>query len=600
VSRAKRFASGLREMASNSELIRMLNRMAAGLELQGANPFRANAFARAARSVREMSRAVADVVHEDPDSADKRLAALPDIGSGMARRIVEYVVTGRLAEYDELMAETPEGLFELLNIPGLGPKAVKLMWRELGITSLAELRDQLDSPQLAALPRMGKRSIDNIRKGMAFAERARDRVPLGIARPMAEVLVGELARVPGVRNIDYAGSLRRGRETIGDIDILVACDDPAAVSERFTTLPPVVQVLARGETRSSVRLEVDEVAIQVDLRVVPEAAWGAALLYFTGSKEHNVHLREIAIKRGLRLNEYGLFPGAEERPQDRGITPVAASDEEDLYAALGLPWIPPELREDRGELDGVPAGLIERTDIKAELHAHTTASDGRMTIQELIECARAQGFHTVAVTDHSASSVIANGLDVTRLCRHVEAVRQANGEVEGITVLAGAEVDILPDGALDYSDDVLAELDIVVASPHVSLRQGSRRATERLLRAIRNPFVHILGHPTGRMIGKRQGLSPDMDALSEAAAACDTALEINAQWQRLDLRDYHVRTALEHGCKLAISTDAHGVESFDRLIYGILTARRGGLTADACINAWPASKLHRWLQSKGK
>jgi len=336
---------------------------------------------------------------------------------------------------------------------------------------------------------------------------------------------------------------------------------------------------------------------------VPAAAWGAALVYFTGSKDHNVRLREIAIKQGMHLNEYGLFPGTEARPQERGVEPLAAAEEAAIYDALGLPWVEPELREDRGrihgpELDAGPSKLIVLADVVAELHAHTTASDGKLSIAELAAVARARGFHTLAITDHSPSQPIANGLEPERLLRHVDAIREADAEIEGIRLLAGAEVDILADGRLDYDDELLERLEVVVASPHAALRQEPRVATERLLRAIRHPLVHILGHPTGRIIHRREGLSPDMGALFAAAAEHDTVLELNANWQRLDLGAGHLRGALEHGCKIAINTDAHREAHFDNLTYGILTARRAGMTAASCINTWPAEKLRAWLRTK--
>ncbi|MEO1369320.1 MAG: DNA polymerase/3'-5' exonuclease PolX, partial [Acidobacteriota bacterium] len=439
---------------------------------------------------------------------------------------------------------------------------------------------------LAELPRMGKKTVANIRKAIEFNKKAGDRIPIGQARPIALELQGHLRGVPGVRRAEYAGSLRRGRETIGDLDFLVSCADEEAVREAFCENDGVTQVLARGDTKCSVRLERDSVAIQADLRLVPDAVYGAALMYFTGSKEHNVRLRELAIRQGKRLNEYGLFAGTDERPQDSGAEPLAAETEEAIYAELGLPWVAPELREDRGEIervqDGAPA-LIGLDDIRSELHAHTPASDGKLSIVELAEEAKGRGFHTLAVTDHSKSSVIANGLDEDRLRRHIDDIRDADARVDGIKILAGSEVDILADGSLDYDDDLLAELDVVVASPHAALRQSPQEATTRLLHAIRHPLVHILGHPTGRIINKREGLSPDMDALIEAAVETDTALELNANWHRLDLRDSHLRQALKAGCKIAIDTDAHRAMHFDFLIYGVLTARRAGLEPESCI-----------------
>ena len=363
-------------------------------------------------------------------------------------------------------------------------------------------------------------------------------------------------------------------------------------------MPGVTEVLVRAETKCSVRLEL---GAQADLRLVDAAAFGAALLYFTGSKAHNIVLRERAIKRGLRLNEYGLFPHDDQAtgtPQERGVAPVAAETEAAIYTALELPFIPPELREDRGEFDAEPPTLVTCEDIRAELHAHTTASDGRLSIAELAAEAKHRGFHTIAVTDHSTSSVQANGLDPDRLRAHIDAIREADAGMSGITILAGSEVDILTDGRLDYEDDLLAELDIVVASPHAALTQDGATATKRLLAAIRHPLVHIIGHPTGRIIGRREGLDPDIEALVAAAVEHDTALEINANHRRLDLRDVHIRAAREAGAKIAIDTDAHAPRDFDQLRYGVITARRGGLTAAGCVNTWTQEKLHAWLKSK--
>ncbi|MCH9652161.1 MAG: DNA polymerase/3'-5' exonuclease PolX [Deltaproteobacteria bacterium] len=585
-------------MSTNSQLVEIFQQTAAALELLGSNPFKINANTRVARLLKEMTTDVGELVTEDPSTALGRLTAISGIGKGTAERIFEFVDTGQVTEHRELMERIPKGLFELLDIPGLGPKAVKLLWQELEITNLEGLKAKLDSPELAALPRMGAKTIQNLKKAIEFAEKTQDRIPLGVARPIALEMLAHLEALDSVQKVVYAGSLRRGRETIGDLDFLVACGDPEAVREHFTTLPSVTQILARGETKSSVRLEVRGVALQADLRIVDLEAFGAALMYFTGSKEHNVRLREIAIKKGLRLNEYGLFEGKEERPQDRGAKPLAAKTEAEIYQVLGLPLIEPEMREDRGELENRPDELIEVSHIRAELHSHTVASDGKLTIDELAQCAIDRGFHTLAITDHSQSSVIANGLKPDRLLRHIDAIHEANDRISEITLLAGAEVDILTDGRLDYEDDILARLDVVVASPHASLRQTPEVATERLLKAIAHPLVHIIGHPTGRIINRREGLSPNMDALFAAAVEHDTALELNANWHRLDLRDSHLRAALAQGVKIAIDTDAHDGPHLDFLIYGVLTARRAGLPPQACINTWSAEKLHGWLKSK--
>ena len=584
-------------MIANQEVAKIFDQMAAALEILGANVFRVNAYARGARVIEELTDDLRALVEEDPPSAIKRLAAIEGIGKGLAEKIAEWVEVGTVREHQELLQQVPPTLFELLKIPGIGPKAAKTLWQELGITSMEDLKNTPDE-KLASLPRMGKKTVENIRNAISFNEKGTERVPIGLALPIARRLEGELRKTPGVTRLEYAGSLRRGKETIGDLDFLAATADPEALREAFTTRPEVSQVLARGETKCSVRIETSGVVMQADLRLVPEGAFGAALMYFTGSKEHNVRLREMAVKKHQRLNEYGLFAGTEERPQDRGLIPIAAATEEEIYKALGLPYIEPERREDRGELEAGALRLIELGDIRAELHAHTTASDGRLTIRELAQEAKRRGFHTIAVTDHSKGQPIAGGLSPERLLEHIKAVRAADAEIEGIKILAGSEVDILPDGTLDYEDELLAMLDIVVASPHNALRQEPELATPRLLKAIRHPLVHIIGHPTGRMVNRRQGLEPDIAELAAAAKEADTALELNSNWHRLDLRDTHLRVALDAGCKIAIDCDTHHVPDMDNLQYGILTARRASMKPESCINTWPAEKLHAWLRSK--
>ncbi|MBX3357032.1 MAG: PHP domain-containing protein [Phycisphaeraceae bacterium] len=621
-------------MSVNAALAERFSMIAKMMDLLGENRFKAIAHDRAARAIEGLSYDLAPIA-ADGDNARKRLMEIDGIGEKIADKIIEYCRTGSITELDELAASVPPGILGLMNIPGLGPKTVSVLWKEGGVTDLASLKKIIDDGSILKLPRMGAKSVDKLKESIALAEQGSARLPLGLAAPVAERFVARLKDIKGIKQIAFAGSLRRGKDTIGDIDILIATTSPAAASEAFRSMPEVVQVLAAGESKSSVRAlinpdlgrwtlegkEGDEVpapsstkpersgpSVQVDLRVVPTAAWGAALMYFTGSKEHNVRLRELALKQNLTLNEYGLFPEDDQDspPQSRGVKPVASRTEEDIYAALGFDFIPPELREDRGELDAfarkpskrAPAEptLVTIEDIKAELHAHTTASDGRMSIEELAEHAKKRGFHTIAVTDHSRSSAIANGLSVERLLEHIDAVHAAAAKAKGITILAGSEVDILADGSLDYPDRVLKQLDVVVASPHSSLSQDPATATKRLLSAIKNPFVHILGHPTGRLINRRPGLSPDIAALIAAAKEHDVALEINAHWMRLDLRDIHVRAAVDAGCLIAVDCDVHEADDYDNLRFGISTARRGWLTPDLCINTWPARKLHAWLK----
>ena len=591
-------------MSRNDELAARLQQMADLMELTGADRFRVAAHARAARTVEAVSGDI-DELADDRDA----LLAIEGVGAKMADKIQEFSRTGRIAEHEELLREVPKGLLQVMDIPGLGPKTVRLLWQELGVESVDDLKRVIDDGSILNLPRMGEKTVANIRDAIAFAAASAERTPLGVALPAALELAERLRGVKGVTRVDYAGSVRRGQETIGDLDILACAKDGAAAHEMFRTMPEVEKVLAAGETKSSVRLVTSRGRkLQADLRTVSPEHYGAALLYFTGSKEHNVRLRERAIRMGMTLNEYGLYKEAkgekaEGAPQSRGEKPVAAKTEEDVYAALGLPWIPPELRQGTTELDHErdhDFGLIEIADIKAELHAHTDASDGEMSIVELAEQAKARGFHTIAVTDHSKSQPIAGGLRPDRLLEHIEHIHAARARVKGITILAGSEVDILADGSLDYADDVLAKLDIVVASPHAALKQDPETATKRLLRAVRHPLVHVLGHPTGRLINRREGLSPDMRAIALAAAEHRTALEINANWLRLDLRDAHVRLALEVSPEtlIAIDCDVHRPADFDMLGFGVLTARRGGLTPDRCVNAWTAKTLHAWLKSK--
>ena len=580
-------------MSMNEDIAAIFEELATLLELTGANGFRVNAHAKVARVVEGLTSDLGELARSD--DALKSLGAIDGIGKSSAQKIIEFATGGSVKDLDTLRGSVPDGLREVMKVPGLGPKTVRRLWQEAEVESLDDLEAAIEDGRLEALPRMGRKTIDNIRESIEFMKTAGDRRRLGTAMPIAERLVEMMQSVPGVRRVAYAGSLRRGQETIGDLDLLVTTDDPIAASEAFQSQPGVTRILVAGETKSSVRLED---GIQVDLRVVPEEVWGAALMYFTGSKEHNVALRERAIGRGLRLNEYGLFPddGEDGSPQSRGVAAIASTSEAEIYRALDLPWIPPELRVDRDEFElDVPEDLITVEDIRAELHSHTTASDGHLTIEELAVAARTAGRTVLAITDHSRSSAQANGLDEDRLRRHAEAIREADAKVEGIRLLAGSEVDIHADGSLDYDDDVLAMLDVVVASPHASLRQDPETATARLCAAARHPLVSIIGHPTGRLIGTRKGLEPDIEAVISAAIEGGTALEINANPYRLDLRDIHVRAAVDAGCLIAINTDAHRAEHLEFIRYGVLTGRRGRLRVPGCLNAWPDEKLLEWL-----
>jgi len=583
-------------MSANASIATLFNQIADALEVLGENQFKVMAHRKAARMLEDLSDDVAELCKNDPE----KLKSIDGLGASSVQKIQEFVATGKIKAHEEALAKLPPGLIDVLRVPGLGPKTVKLLWDQGGVTDLATLKSQLASGALEKLPRMGAKTLQNISENIAFLETASDRVRLGDAMPIAQTFVSQLGAIKGVTQAEYAGSMRRGRETIGDIDLLVATEDPAPVMQFFCAHPLVAKVLVSGDTKSSVRLNS---GLQVDLRVVPAMNWGAALLYFTGSKDHNVILRERAIERSMRLNEYGLFAddGDETPPQQRGVKPVASKTEQEIYAKLGLEWITPELRESHGEFEkNITTQLISVDDIRRELHCHTTASDGVLSIEQLIETAKSRGFDAIAITDHSRSSAQANGLSVERLREHAANIRAASAKIKGIHVLVGSEVDILADGHLDYPDDVLAELDWVVASPHTALKQSPEAATARLLAAIANPFVHVIGHPTGRILNGRPGLEPNMKVVISAAAKAGVALEINCNPARLDLRDALVRAAHEGGAMISINTDAHDSEHFDFLRYGILTARRAGLNSAGCVNAWPWKKFDAWRISRGR
>jgi len=581
----------------NAELARIFQQMADVLLITGGNRFKVNSYQRTARVIDDL---ITDIASLGPDE----LLQIDGIGKGTAERIGEFLDTGQISEHQKLLNSIPPKLPALLDVQGLGPKTLALLWQQAGVDSPEKLKQMIaeDPDQLTQIKGLGKKTLDNIAKNLAFAETAAERVHLGVALPLAERLCEALRQLPGVKRCEYAGSLRRGKETIGDVDLLVAAkpEDAQAIADAFVGLDIVADVLAHGESKSSIRTER---GVQVDLRIVPPPRFGAALMYFTGSKEHNVALRERAIARDMRLNEYGLWQGTDKPDNASEDRLLAADQEEAVYEKLGLSWIAPELRENRGELkqadkesgDQLPQ-LIEIKDLRAELHTHTTASDGVWSIEELALAAAKRGFHTVAITDHSKGQVQANGLDERRLEKHIQAIHKVAEKLKGtIRVLAGSEVDILSGGELDYADDLLEELDVVVASPHAALSQDPDKATTRLLKAMDNPYVSIMGHPTGRLLLRREGLSPDIEKLIEKSVENNIAMEINANHYRLDLRDTHARLAIERGVMLSINTDAHGPADFDQLRYGVLTARRAGASKKQVINCFTEKKLAQWI-----
>lgn len=569
----------------NKELSAVFNEIAALMEILGESKFRVNSYHRTARTLKDLTKDVARLAESG------ELEDLPGIGKATAEKIRAFLASGRIDVHEELLAKVPAGLPALLEIPGLGPKKIALAWKELNVEGIDDLKRVIASGELAKLKGLGEKSVKLIADGIAFAETTTGRTPLGLAWPLADELVAAMRQVPGVSRAEIAGSLRRGCETIGDLDLLCESDDGAAVVKAFTALPRVKRVLAAGDTKGSVLVERrDGIDIQVDCRVVPQASFGAALQYFTGNKEHNVRLRERAGKRGWKLNEWGLFEGDKQ---------IAGKKEADIYKKLELPYLPPELRQDNGEFElrKVPQ-LIELSDIRGDLHTHTTASDGKDEAETMIRAACERNYEYMAITDHSKSSVIANGLSIDRMWRQIEKVRRLNETIDTVSVLVGCECDILSDGSLDYPENLLAACDFVVASVHSAMRQDRKKVTGRILSAMDNPYVNVIGHPTTRLITRREPMDLDMEAVVEKAAETGVALECNASWQRLDLCDRHIRMALEAGVKISINTDAHAVAQFDQMRYGIATARRGGATPADVINTWHLPKLRNWIAAR--
>ena len=595
-------------MGMNYELSELFRSLSQIMEIKSENRFKALAFQKVSRILRELPFDIADAVR------DGTVTKIEGIGEASQRVIEEYVRTGRSTDYEEVATSIPPGLLPMLGIPNLGPKTIATFWKEKGVTNLAELVACLDSGGAKGIKGLGEKKIQLIRDGIKMAATAGKRIGIVDALPIAEALVGRLRALPQVKEAQIAGSLRRRTETVGDVDLICSLNDPdagEAVSAAFVAFPETVRVNGQGETKASV---ITAGGLQVDLRIVPAEHFGSALLYFTGSKEHNVKIRGIAQDRGMTLNEWGLYEGSAGfgaqgeggRKKDAGkppaVRPVASKTEADVYRKLGLAFIEPELREDRGEIDAARdaalPNLITPADIKGDVHMHTTASDGVASIEEMAEAAMERGYEFIAITDHSKGQIIANGLSVERLMKHVAAVRKADERIKGIKILAGSEVDILADGRLDYDDAVLAELDLVVASPHNPLRQDPDKATDRMVRAAENPYVTLIGHPTGRLILRREGIAPDLAKVFKAAAAAGTAMEINASYPRLDLNDLNARAAVRAGCMLSINTDAHSTGELDNIAYGVSVARRAWATKANVINCMTWKQLDQFLSRK--
>ena len=568
----------------NQQIAAMFNEVADLLEIQGANAFRVRAYRNGARTLEGLSVSVADLL----SSPGNGLESLDGIGKDLAGKIKVAVETGQIPQLEELRRQVPQGVVEMLRISGLGPKKVAVLFHELGITSLAQLKEACEANKVSELKGFGKKTEQSILDGIPHAMESGKRFLISVARESAEAIVDDLKRLSSIGQVSVAGSCRRCQQTCGDLDVLATSDDSAGAMDRLAANPLVEKVLARGETKQRVRLRT---GIELDLRVVPAESYGAAMQYFTGSKEHNIVIRRRAIERGLKINEYGVF---------RGDEYVAGRTEEEVYAAVELPFIPPELRENRGEIELAEAGklpkLIEVADIQGDLHMHTTASDGKGTIREMAEAARARGLKYIAITDHSKRVSMANGLDATRLREHWNEIRKVREEISGIEILCGIECDILEDATLDLDDQVLSEADWVIAVLHYGLKQPREQIMQRLLNAIRNPNVDAIGHPTGRILSNRPAADIDFTTFFKAAADHGVLLEINASPERLDLDDIQAAAARSNGIQIIIDTDSHSTNGFNALRYGVDQARRAGLTKDDVANARPFHEFKSLLR----
>ena len=570
-------------MRRNEEVAALLEQIAELLMLKNENPYRIRAYTIAAQNIRDLDADIEEIARQG------KLDEIPGVGKAIAAKIEEYLRTGKLEYYEQLKREVPVQAVDLLEVPGIGPSRAHLLYEKLGITTIQQLLEAAQNHKLCTLPGFGEKLEQRIAREAARLMQRTKRLLLGVALPVAETVVTLLREVPAVRAIDPAGSLRRMKETIGDIDILVASDRPQEVVDAFTRLPIVKEVLAVGPTRPSILTRED---LQVDLRVVHPDEYGSALLYFTGSKEHNIALRSLVQDRGWKLSEYGLFDETGQR--------VASRTEQEIYACLGMDWIPPELRENRGEIQAalehrLPQ-LVELSHIRGDLHVHSDWSDGHDSLERMVQAAIARGYEYIVISDHSPSLTVAKGLAVERLREQRRRIDELNERYAPFRILQGAEVNIHPDGSLDYPDDVLAELDVVIVSVHSAFDLPEARMTERVIRALSNPHVDLLGHPTGRLLNTRLPYEIDLDAVLDAAAEFGVAIEVNGQPDRLDLPDIWVQRAIQRGILIACTSDAHSTRQLDNMRWSVATARRGWAEARHVLNTRPLAELLQWLR----
>ncbi len=569
----------------NTDIAGIFEQMANFLEIKGENPFKIRAYRRAAQVVEHLPREIAVMLASGED-----LKALPGIGQAIAAKMEELVRTGHLAAWETLKNSLPEGLSDLLEIPGIGPKTAYRLATELGISSVDELESAIQQGKVASLFRLGDRTAENLLHQIQSLRRKDQRIPLGQALPVVEEVLSRLRLLTGAKNLLAAGSLRRFRETVGDIDLMGTAENPEDVIRSFVSLPLVREVLAQGPTKASVILAD---GLQADLRIVEHEAFGSLLQYFTGSQQHNIALRTRMQKKGLKLSEYGITDVATDKVEK-------FATEEAFYGRLGMQYIPPEIREDHGEIElaarnALPE-LVQRSNIQGDLHVHTDWSDGAASLEVMAQAAKAAGYSYLAITDHSGGLGVAGGLNEERLLKQQQAIRRLNKELEGIRLLSGIEVNILADGRLDLSDEILSGLDVVVASVHSALNQNEAKMTRRILKALENPHVDILAHPTGRLIGRREPVAVDLEAVFQGAAAHRKILEINCMPDRLDLQDISIYRARELGILLAISTDAHRPEHFGLIRFGIGMARRGWCQPSSILNTRPVEEVLAFLK----
>lgn len=572
---------------NNQQVAEILDEIGDMLEIQGEILFKTQAYHRAANAIRSYPEDINKVWHEE------RLKEIQGVGESIAEKIDELLKSGHLIFYEELREKVPPSLLELMQISGVGPKKAKIFYEQLGVTTIDELLSVIEHHKIAPLKGMGVKTEENILRGIQLFQRSRERILLFEAHAIAEKIINELKNYPFVKNVDMAGSLRRMKETIGDIDILVGSDEPEKVANVFCSSKDVAEVLARGDTKCSI---VIKSGLQVDLRIVATASYGAALQYFTGSKEHNIHLREIAKKRRLKINEYGIF-------KISGDKRLGGENEEDIYRLLGMEFIPPTLREDRGEIEAASERrlprLVELKNIKGDLHVHSVWSDGSSKIEQLVLVSLELGYEYLGLCDHALRLKVARGMGVKDIKNRLKEIEEANKKYPNFTVLNGVELNIENDGTVDYPEEILARFDLVSASIHWGFGQSGKQLTDRLIKAMENPYVHVISHPTGRILGKRDSYELDMELVFKKAAETGTFLELNSFPDRLDLKDDYLRWAKEEfGCKFVIGTDAHGAGQLPYIKYGVATAQRGWLEPEDVINTYPIKKLKGMLKSK--